>query len=705
MKFYCLLSIFIYTSSLANGNETFISNKISNQCYDVLWNEKDVASISYRIKGSAESFQIKLPVFEIENKNVSAVLKYLKLLSNPKILANNVKEYSLQGPFKINPALTLIITLQVSPDNPVIRFKYGLKYNGKLNLTKLSGKDNINYLSFQSLKPDLTEVRFSEFNERFHATHLTEVKLTKRHFDNQVSFMGPMVVFNQKQYSYLVAYEHGSQYPDRYFEFQLHQNKKIDLKAVKGNYIKNQDVNDFSSVWFDIAGVKGDEDLLAFNYRTFILKYISLNKASREPLISYNTWGRQERLFWKGEKYLSSLNLEVTLKDIDRAHALGIEVYVLDMGWFEKAGDWTVNLKLFPDDLKQVKAKLEGYGMRLGLWFNPTVAAVSSNMYKRNVINRMSKGGKFSGAAPVWETEESFKMCMVSSYWEDYADQLIRLTKDLGVTWFKWDAVSQYGCDDANHDHGTLKDSPQERADRYAYLQPYYFAKIIDKVCQANPKCIFEFDITEPGRCVGLQYLSSGKYFLMNNGPYYSSFNLPNPKNANILVAPGPARGWFTRSVLDYDKWLPSVLFSTHYQLDGDQNSQLINVASLILGQDGIWGEIMDMPDKDVTYVNQLIDKFKQLRNEITAGSIVFTGENGGPFEVYEKINPATGKGCISAFGNRAGEFIYITKNKLDQKYWHTPGVKIEPNKEGGAKITFTFKKPSAAIIYAGVNN
>lgn len=692
--------------SFMNTVDSMPVKKISNQFYSILWDEKDVTHFSYKIRNDEELFNITLPFFEIEKKKTQAILKYLKPTAKPIRLNNGVTEYSFEGPFATNATLSLLVTFQVSTDNPVIRFKYTLKSSDSLKLTKTGGKDNINYLTFFTESSNIKEVRFSEFNERFHATHLTEVQWDQRHFANGISFMGPMAVFRQKQNSFLLAYEHGSQYPDRYFEFQLHENRKIDLKAVKGNYLDGQDVNEFSSVWFDLAGVKGNEDMLASDFRDFMLRYINQNSASRQPVISYNTWGRQERVYWRGGKYLSSLNLDITLKDIDRAHQLGVEVYVVDMGWFEKAGDWTVNKKLFPDELKQVKAKLDSYGMHLGLWFNPTVAAVSSDMYRKNESNRMSKNGKYSGAAPVWETEESYKMCMVSSYWEDFADKLIDLCENYGVSWIKWDAVSQYGCDAANHFHGTQKDSQEERAYRYSYLQPFYFAKIIDKVCKARPECIFEFDITEAGRCVGLQYLASGKYYLMNNGPYYGSFNLPDPgKNANILVAPGPARGWFTRSVLDYDQWIPSVLFLTHYQFDGDENSQLINMASLILGQNGVWGEIMEVSDSGVSYVNSLMEKYKMVRNEITAGSIVFTGENGGGCEIYEKINPRTGKGCISAFGNKEGEYIYITKNKIDKKIWQTPAVKVEPNKTGGARITFTFKKASASIIFFGIEN
>ncbi len=48
----------------------------------------------------------------------------------------------------------------------------------------------------------------------------------------------------------------------------------------------------------------------------------------------------------------------------------------------------------------------------------------------------------------------------------------------------------------------------KESTKRYAFLQPLYMTKIIDKVVKAVPGAIIDFDITEDGRCVGLQFLS-----------------------------------------------------------------------------------------------------------------------------------------------------------------------------------------------------
>lgn len=709
MKHFLNILLLFFCGNLhaQNINTTSLSNSI----YTISWQGANCKGFDYSLKSNNKLYNLTFPSFEIEGEKLPTILKNVKVTDNKIVLKNGVSQYKIEGNFVNKPELTLSIAFEIAPDNAVVRFQYSLKTKKGLKLTKKLGNDNISYFSFINQNKQIKEIRVSEFNERFHATHRTEYVLDERYFKNDYSFMGPMAVCTDDKNSFIAAYEHGSQYPDRFLEFQLKENKTVTLAAVKGNYLPNQLANGFSSVWLEFGAVNGDEDKLANEYRNFVLHYLTQNSESRKPYIFYNTWGRQERVHWGGKPYLASMNLDWTLKEIDRAHAMGIEVYVIDAGWFEKTGDWQVNKDFFSDELKKVKAKLDGYGMKLGLWFNPTVAAVTSDMYRRNMTNRMSVDGVFNEPVEIWETEKSVGMCLVSPYWEDFANKLITLTKELGVTYFKWDAVGQYGCNNPNHYHGNSENTPTERAQRYSFLQPEYMVKIVNKVCKEAPQSIFDFDISEDGRCVGLQYLSAGKYFIINNGPYYHNFDLagvwksvlPN-QNPNIFVEPGPARGWFVRSVLDYDKWIPSVLFLTHYQPDEPRNSQIINLASLIFGQNGVWGEILKTSESGVKLFDDVLTKYKVVRDDITAAQMIKSGEPGGSPEVYEKINPATGKGCVVIFANAKGKYTYITSKEASKTFWHTEGVQIKYDADGKVIITADFTESSAKIILFGIN-
>ncbi|WP_420458806.1 alpha-galactosidase [Neolewinella sp.] len=669
----------------------------------------------YTLKAGGVSLELEPPQFEIDGAQVSGEVDEFTVAAAPRTLLNGVTEYRFSGALSQLPGVQLSILVRLAPDNPVVRFAYGLSGGADHKLTKAGGKDRLTYLTTRSGDfTEVTEVRLSNYDDRSHSYSLDEQVVGQRYFDNELAVMGPLLVLQRENSTFLLAYEHGSDYGSAYLQYDLRRDGNVSLRAVRGNYLSDQVLADtaaYRSVWFELGGSSGGADSLAAHYRTFVLDYLSENKESRQPYIFYNTWGRQERVKWAGGSYLGSMNLEQTLREIERAHRMGIEVFVIDTGWYTATGDWRVNTAagFFPDSLRQVKQLLDRYGMKLGLWFNPRMAALSSEMYARNKQYRTVLDGVPGPTEAVWETEESAPLCIVSPYWEDFADRLSDLVEEVGVSYFKWDAVWQNDCNAAGHDHGTEAHTAAERYARDGFLLPIYLSKIVDKVSRAHPATIFDFDVTEPGRAVGLSFLASGKYFAINNGPYYHNLDvseqwqtpLPNG-NVNVLVNPGPARGWYLRSVLNYDKWIPSVLFLTHYQPDEPRNSQLINLASLVLGQNGIWGNILDTSPEGTQFIGTVLDKYKQVRGAITRAAPLTTGNPGQSVEIHEKIDPRTGRGAVVLFGNGRREVSYVTEARVDRNFWLTEGVDVSFDDTGRAIIHARFAETSARIIFFG---
>lgn len=72
-----------------------------------------------------------------------------------------------------------------------------------------------------------------------------------------------------------------------------------------------------------------------------------------------------------------------------QAAALGVEVFVVDDGWFgarnnDRAGlgDWTVNREKFPRGLNPLIEHVNALGMRFGLWIEPEMVNPDSNLYR-----------------------------------------------------------------------------------------------------------------------------------------------------------------------------------------------------------------------------------------------------------------------------------------------------------------------------------
>jgi len=663
--------------------------------------------------------EVAPPRIEIDGQLV--VLTGALPVSGEHTLRNGAVESTFEGAVSDDDDLRLRFVVRTASDNAVVRFRYELASTSERRLTRSTGVDAVRLAGVTVPTRDAVEVRLSDYNSLVHSYVPTEMPLTEREFAAEQLVMGPILTWPTETGHALLAYEHGSQYPDAYLCYRLGTEPggaaRMELVGMKGTYLTGQDLrNGFTTVWMELAAAP-DRTALQQSYRDFVLRYLSLSRASRDPLIFYNTWNYQERVHgWTGRPYLADMSADRMLTEIDVAHRIGVDVFVIDTGWYDRTGDWRVDLQRFPDGLGPIKERLDSYGMRLGLWFGPTSAAVSSNLLARNADNRMSWHGERPPARAIWETEESEELCLVSSYADDFADELIRCARELGVTYFKWDAISQYGCDDPHHDHGSIDNTAAERADSYAFNQPLAMAAIAEKVTAAIPEAIVDFDVTESQRCVGLAFLTAGKYFLINNGPYYQSFDVPIDKdvhwdNPNLFFFPGPARDWVCRTPLTYDTWIPSVLFLTHYLPDDPASNQAMTVGSLMLGQNGIWGDLLGISADGVARLGRILAAYKQVRDDVTSATLIRSGVVGGMVESYEKIEPATGRGVLVIFANNVRDPFgpehpmtteLVTQAVVSRDAVASGDVDVRYDSAGRAVVVARFGETGAAVIVFG---
>jgi alpha-galactosidase len=610
----------------------------------------------------------------------------------------------------VDPTLGLEMRFRFSEAGPIVRFRYRLTSTRRHAFSRSGREDELAYLgtSLAGL-PRAREVRLSEFVELFHSYTLAERDVPDAAFEARLGAMGPILAATDGSRTLLLGYEHGSQAPDAFLRFDLSPGRRVTLRAVKGSYWRGLALDPehpYDSVWMQAGLVAGDLDRAAEAYRAFVRTELSQARESRAPRVYYNSWNYQERnRWWNAKKYLDSMNAERMLTEVDAAARLGIETLELDAGWYEKTGDWAVSRARFPAGLAPLKAKLDAHGMKLGLWFDPTVAAVSSRAYADNAAFRMSWRGA-SKARPVWETEESYPMCVVSPWGETFLKELVRLNRETGATYFYWDGVDQYGCDAPGHGHGTSANTPEERADAYAFRLAPRLAEIAERLGEQVPGAVVDLDVTERGRAVGLAFLAAGRYFLVNNGPYYQDYDVPidaDRQNWNLFFHPGPARTWITRSTYDYDRWVPSELFLTHYFPDDPEPSQLVNVASMILGHGGLWGDLPSVSPEGVARIAGILGLWRQVRDSMAAAPPVRRGPVGGCGEVHEKIEPGTGRGAIVVFSTAAGRQQYVSEHAVVREHWATPGTKVTFDARGRAVLDMAFEKPGAAIVYFGV--
>lgn len=77
------------------------------------------------------------------------------------------------------------------------------------------------------------------------------------------------------------------------------------------------------------------------------------------------------------------------LRIAETARALGVDLFVLDDGWFghrdndqTSLGDWIVDKRKLPNGLADLVERMNARGLQFGLWFEPEMVSPDSNLYR-----------------------------------------------------------------------------------------------------------------------------------------------------------------------------------------------------------------------------------------------------------------------------------------------------------------------------------
>lgn len=114
------------------------------------------------------------------------------------------------------------------------------------------------------------------------------------------------------------------------------------------------------------------------------------HRAIRENLIRDPLAGRKRPVLINNWEATEAHFDEERLADIARAAApLGIDLFVMDDGWFGKRdddnsglGDWVVNEKKLPGGLQALVSRIKKLGMSFGIWIEPEMVNEDSGLYR-----------------------------------------------------------------------------------------------------------------------------------------------------------------------------------------------------------------------------------------------------------------------------------------------------------------------------------
>lgn len=174
------------------------------------------------------------------------------------------------------------------------------------------------------------------------------------------------------------------------------------------------------------------------------------------------------------------------IKEIAKTGAnVGIELFVLDDGWFgsrndDKSGlgDWYDNKKK-TGNLKKLSKEIKDMGLKFGLWFEPEMISKDSNLYRENPHFTM----KVSGLEPI-EKRDQYMLDLTNKNVTNYLyERLESFIVDLDLDYIKWDCNRYFS--DVNSYYNEYQSN---------YYHEYFLAfyDLVNKITNNYPNVLFE---------------------------------------------------------------------------------------------------------------------------------------------------------------------------------------------------------------------
>ena len=126
----------------------------------------------------------------------------------------------------------------------------------------------------------------------------------------------------------------------------------------------------------------------------------------------------------------------------DAAADLGMELFVLDDGWFGKRddstsslGDWYPNEEKLKGTLKELAEKINAKGLKFGLWIEPEMTNKDSDLYRAHPDWLLAEQGK-----RICHSRNQYVLDFSKKEVREYiGDMLENLLAEVPVSYIKWD--------------------------------------------------------------------------------------------------------------------------------------------------------------------------------------------------------------------------------------------------------------------------
>ena len=400
---------------------------------------------------------------------------------------------------------------------------------------------------------------------------------------------------------------------------------------------------------FSKAGFNG----MSRNMHHFVREHIVRGEWKKKPRpVLLNSW---EASYFK-------INENKLLSLAKAGRAVGIELFVMDDGWFgerdndEKAlGDWDVNLKKLPHGLKGIADKIRALGMKFGLWVEPEMISTESRLYRdhpdwaMDIPGHMHSEGRNQRFLDLTRTEV-----------QDYViEAMTKVFGSADISYVKWD-MNRSMTDIYS------KELPPDRQGETAHRYVLGLYRVMRTLTERFPEILFE-------GCA-----SGGNRFDLGILSFFPQIWASDDSDAiaRTEIQTGYSYGYPMSTVAAHVSDVPN-----HQTLRRTPLTTRFNVAAF--GVLGYECNICDMKKEEKEELRQQIGFYKKWRDVFFSGSFYRGRSIGRGLEdnTYSLLGPGAGNvtewTVVSPDGHKAVGMLLqlLTRPDTQTEIYHAKGL------------------------------
>ena len=329
----------------------------------------------------------------------------------------------------------------------------------------------------------------------------------------------------------------------------------------------------------------------------------------------------------------------------ERAAQLGVELFVVDDGWFGQRhhdraglGDWYVNAEKFPAGLSPLIERVNQLGMDFGIWVEPEMVNPDSDLYRAHpdwVYHFPNRG----------RTESRNQLILnlarpeVAAYLYEWLDKLLA---EHNISFIKWDynrAITEPGWPDA----------PLEQQREVYVRHVLAFYALVERLRANHPGVLWEVCASGGGRADLGALARFDQCWTSDNTDPFDRLHIQ--EGYSLAYAPKTMMAWASNSPI-----------SAH--INNEALSLKYRFHSSMCGSLGLGEDLNNYSETQMTEAAALVAEYKTVRHIVQEGLL------------YRLVSPRTNDLAAIEYVSRDRQEAVLLVFLHSQHYWQaTPHI------------------------------